>query len=722
MARSVKVNLEADVAKFKEPMRSAKESVDALHDKVEQLDHSLDKIPADAAKAAAAMKLLKGDVGEAEMHFKELGDSSAGMTILQQRIKDTRTEVKKLTDEFVKTGDVDVFHKLGKAQGELTELNNLRKKLSTAVEGGVKDGVERGGPQAANTFSSFFQGGLIKAFQALPPELKVVAVALAAVLAIPIGAAIGGAVLAAVGVGAAGLAGYAAVLADSQGRIAAAGGALVDKLTKQLAASGKSAIGPLLDGIHEVSRSLDDMPLDRIIQNASKFIEPLANGAARFATYLSQGVSDLVDAAGPTIKVLADELPALGRSIKSFFDSIAGGSEGGARALQDFLRSIESFITETGRIIGYLEKAYGAIRKFGDGFEDLLQKAHDSNILLAGLVYPAQQLLDIFDTGKESAEQYGVRLDKLAHDTTALADASKEAADQVKFVDTAFSSLGKSAAGELTSKILDNMFALDNATIRWQESLAKLDDTAKKNGTSLDVLNEKTGKYNDKALANEKVLLAAAQANADLYAQNLLSGDSAEVAGAKYQKNSEELRKQAIAAGYNAKEIDGLIGKYGDVPQKVQTILATIGLTEALNHLGQILVDFRSLDDKTFQTKYFVDTYYRNYGGRVGGEEAAHHALPPGHRAGGGPVKAGAAYIVGEEGPEYFVPSQSGAILPADMTRQMAHGTGGPAAAASWAGGGTTTVVYELRVTGNGELRTLLQGMVRKQQLQLVAR
>ncbi|MDE2134269.1 MAG: phage tail tape measure protein [Alphaproteobacteria bacterium] len=35
-----------------------------------------------------------------------------------------------------------------------------------------------------------------------------------------------------------------------------------------------------------------------------------------------------------------------------------------------------------------------------------------------------------------------------------------------------------------------------------------------------------------------------------------------------------------------------------------------------------------------------------------------------GARAGGGPVDAGGAYLVGEQGPELFVPSSSGAIAP----------------------------------------------------------
>ncbi len=44
--------------------------------------------------------------------------------------------------------------------------------------------------------------------------------------------------------------------------------------------------------------------------------------------------------------------------------------------------------------------------------------------------------------------------------------------------------------------------------------------------------------------------------------------------------------------------------------------------------------------------------------------------------AGGGPAKAGQPYIVGEEGPELFIPKNSGTVIPNDITEAMA---GGPA-------------------------------------------
>jgi len=57
--------------------------------------------------------------------------------------------------------------------------------------------------------------------------------------------------------------------------------------------------------------------------------------------------------------------------------------------------------------------------------------------------------------------------------------------------------------------------------------------------------------------------------------------------------------------------------------------------------------------------------------------------------ASGGPAKAGQPYIVGEEGPELFIPKNSGTVIPNDQTMAMA---GGPAF-----GMGGTNVTYNIQ-------------------------
>jgi SLT domain-containing protein len=65
--------------------------------------------------------------------------------------------------------------------------------------------------------------------------------------------------------------------------------------------------------------------------------------------------------------------------------------------------------------------------------------------------------------------------------------------------------------------------------------------------------------------------------------------------------------------------------------------------------------------------RHFASGKYMGYsgGGLVGELEA---------RAGGGPVSAGSPYLVGELGPELFVPSTSGQVVSADDTERLAAG------------------------------------------------
>lgn len=723
MARKVSVGLEADVAGFIGPVDAAAHATEKLDDHVSELDRSLNKIPADALKAGAAMRLLSGDVKDVSTNFAAVGDKSSAMTILDSRIRSTRGEVKKLTEEFIRTGDVDIFHKLGRASGDLSALTDIRKKLSNSIETGLKDGVSKGGPEAARTFSSLFQGGIINALKS-PPVLAA-AIGLAALLAIPIGAIIGGAVLAAAGAGAAGLAGFAAVQADKQGRIAAAGTDLLSKVNNQITTGGQSAIAPLLAGIHQLSVALDDIHLERIIQTAAKYIEPLAAGAARFATYLSQGVEHLLAGGGPAVKVLAEELPALGRAVKSAFDAIASGGEGGARALQDTLRAVESFIITTGRIIGFLERAYGALRKFGDGFESVITKIRDFSTVTSVALAPVDAMLHIFDTGRSSAAMYGHSLNNAAHDTEVLGKQADKTAEQVKSIETAFSNLGQSVAGSLTSKIIDQMMGLDQATLHWQSSLNGLSDAVKQNGRALSGNSEKV-------IHNKEALLGAVQANADLYAQNLLAGDSAQVAGQKYEQNAAQLRKQAIAAGFNAKEVDGLIGKYGKVPSRVQTILATIGLTDALNHLAQILIDFRNLNGKDFKTKYTIitihDTQFTSSGQRLSGSSHGDGFALGGirHAATGmivGPSNPGTLIGEPQTGGEALIPLQ-GITRHAAMGLMRTAGAGYGLDVVPRGGGGTMRFEHTFSFAGGEDsaMGTAITKLARTGQMQITSR
>lgn len=658
---------------------------DAAKRDAEQLDREL-------AKNAATVALLAREYSKADANIRE------GITQRLDVERNAGNELRRIRKEIIGDTEKDAKAATKAAESAARDFEKLAKV-------GLKDAVTAGGQEAANTFSQLFEGGIIKSLEN-PAVLAAVGV-LAAAFGPMLASALGGAILAA-GAGGAIAAGIAGAAQVDPKRVGDAWSAEIGRIKGQWLDASTAFVGPTVQAIHTIGTEISKAPIDQMFAKAAEYVVPLSKGVAGFSAGIIRGVDALVEKAGPVIQVLEQELPQVGQAIEVALSEIAGGNRGAADGLRDLLHVLEAAIVGTGKLIGSAEDIYHAFKQVGEAVRGVTDE-----------LVIAKSLTDFF--APKDVHAYAVSLDGAAHGLDKYAteaDKAKAATDElnnkIKEIGDAFSQMGKSVEGELTNKLLDRMLSLDDATLSWEESLAKLDDTAKKNGTSLDVLNEKTGKYNDKALANEKQLLAAVKANGELYQQNLLSGMSADQAAAAYEHNSQVLRQQAIDAGYNAKAVDNLIGKYGAVPTEVKTILATEGLTSALNHLGQILVDLNSLDKKTFTTKYYVDTYFNNYGGSYGGGEAAKHQLPPGHRASGGPVIKGMPYIVGEKQPELFVPSVSGMIVPHVPQTSIASKWGGTGSGAQ-----AITVTLDFAGNTNSAFATAFMRLVRNGDIQI---
>jgi hypothetical protein len=99
-SRSVSVKLEADVGRFTAGITEAKVGTEELDRKVDSLDRSITKIPPDAAKAAAAMKLLGDEGTKAGVKLDDLGQRSTSVPGGRSADRHTRSEIARLADEF----------------------------------------------------------------------------------------------------------------------------------------------------------------------------------------------------------------------------------------------------------------------------------------------------------------------------------------------------------------------------------------------------------------------------------------------------------------------------------------------------------------------------------------------------------------------------------------------------------------------------------------------
>jgi hypothetical protein len=121
-------------------------------------------------------------------------------------------------------------------------------------------------------------------------------------------------------------------------------------------------------------------------------------------------------------------------------------------------------------------------------------------------------------------------------------------------------------------------------------------------------------------------------------------------------------------------------------------------VTETLESIGDISVPapdtsdlmdaFEDVQDEAKKTREAVKKAFGG-SGEVGGKQGA--------KAAGGPVAAWGSYLVGEQGPELFVPTTSGNIIPNH-------------ALASYGGGGMQTLVLDVQIDGRTAERIYVTG------------
>jgi hypothetical protein len=125
-----------------------------------------------------------------------------------------------------------------------------------------------------------------------------------------------------------------------------------------------------------------------------------------------------------------------------------------------------------------------------------------------------------------------------------------------------------------------------------------------------------------------------------------------------------------VSKGVTSTEaITALSNKYSTTTGVLTSISDTgaKGFISATNIIAGLIDDFAGVAKKTIRLKTFMDTMLSAAGGAPTEAISGTASLLSLFKADGGPVQGGAAYIVGERGPELFVPGVSGAIVPNDQ-------------------------------------------------------
>ena len=139
----------------------------------------------------------------------------------------------------------------------------------------------------------------------------------------------------------------------------------------------------------------------------------------------------------------------------------------------------------------------------------------------------------------------------------------------------------------------------------------------------------------------------------------------------------EQWNQAAAIVNANAEKAAGLVGMMGEKSKETKSYMAELGMVmvstaeDAILHwkgLGNVLSSILSDMGRVILRRGVTDPLAGLAGDFLKSLMPSAGVTPPA-RAGGGPVSGGSPYMVGELGPELFVPSGSGTIIP--------HGAGG---------------------------------------------
>jgi hypothetical protein len=589
MARDV----EADVNindKSSRGLRSFLTSLKRADDEAKKTQKDLDKVSASTGKLG-----------------KSSSDSSKAIGKLSDELGIARHELGSLALAFGKTSDAAERMDLAKVmRKQQAEIRNLAKNSNI-----LKDFFPE---QETQGFAKKFVGTITQAFSGIPigPVLVGAAVAAAPFL----GAAISAGVIG--GASAGGLIG-GVILASKDPRVAAAGKNLGTNLLSSLRKDADVFVEPLLRNIGKVEArfGLMNTRISHIFANSSKFLDPIVDGALNGIDGILRGIDSLVSKGGPVMASFGRTFDVLGNSIGDAFETISGGSDEAADALDDFTNAAAFSIQSTGVLVRTLTELYGAVKyisplgeKMVDWLSDESKKSQEAATQTGGL---SQQLR----AGVVVQDQYGHAIQTTGSKMATLEEQMRDVYD-----------------------VSRNLFDAETDAAEAFDSLKK---SIGENGKTLDIHTAK-GRANRTALSNlVGVMNSQYKAYVDVNGQGIKANGIA-------SSNYNSFIKAAAGLGISKRAAQEYATKLGLIPPKKNTDFhANTHDAEARAKALKAKID--AIKSKTVTVHVSVTGTERldSAGHRIGG-----------YRAAGGPVAANTSYIVGERGPEVLTMGNTG--------------------------------------------------------------
>lgn len=354
-----------------------------------------------------------------------------------------------------------------------------------------------------------------------------------------------GAVTGAVGVG--GIAGGIAAASRDPG-VRAAASEFGKSISDEFFAGGQAFVNPTIESLGILEQAFRDMDLGDSWERVAPFVTRVAEGIAGMGTRFMPGFNRALEASGPALELLAQELPEIGDALGNMLADFAE-SEGTLEGWHLLLGTVTAVIRSTGVVVKFL----------GDEFHrslEIMREFSDAALAVSGALedIPGNEVWRRINNGLEEVRgtshkaQRGMEgMDNATRKTTfgffEQGDAAHALADAVRRLHDEY------------SDYLGVQMSVDQANRRVQEGLLKLRETLRENGRDWRA-NTEAGLENRAALSSQvEALIRQRQANID-------AGMSASDATTRFEAELDALRKLAIAAGISKEALQDLVGDY----------------------------------------------------------------------------------------------------------------------------------------------------------------